>query len=172
MPTEEVFTTPHKDRAEGYARSTKPTYPFDREVTGAFFRFEGGEVVEYRAETGMDVLAQFFEIAGTKRLGEVALVDVDSPVNQTGVLFREILFDENAVCHIAFGEAYPGGVEGGDAMSRDELDRYGVNVADDHLDVMIGTESMKLTATCADGSEVVIMRDGRFTEEALEEAAS
>lgn len=171
MPTEEVFTTPHNQRAEGYARLSKPAFPFSREVLDAYVRFEEGEVVEFSASSGEDVLAQFFELDGTKRLGEVALVDVKSPVSQANVVFYEILFDENAACHIAFGEAYPDGVVNGSSLPEDELRGLGVNKADAHLDVMIGTATMRLTGLCADGSEIVIMEDGQFTQAMVGESA-
>jgi len=107
-------------------------------------------------------LDQFFQLDGTRRLGEVALVDVHSPVNKANVVFFEILFDENAACHIAFGEAYPDGVANGSKLPEEELRALGVNKADAHLDVMIGSATMRLTGICADGSEVLIMEQGEF----------
>jgi aminopeptidase len=165
MPTEEVFSTPHNQRTQGWVRSSKPAFPFQREVRDAFFRFDSGELVEFTAEVGQEVLEQFFALEGTRRLGEVALVDVRSPINQANVVFYETLFDENAACHIAFGEAYPDGVEGGSSLDEAALRALGVNKADAHLDVMIGTETMHLTGLCADGSEVVIMENGCFVGE-------
>ena len=162
MPTEEVFSTPHNQRTEGYARLSKPAFPFQREVRDGFFRFVNGEVVEFDAAEGREVLEQFFELDGTRRLGEVALVDVRSPVNRANVVFYEILFDENAACHIAFGEAYPDGVVNGSKLSEEELRSLGVNKADAHLDVMIGNETMRLIGIREDGSEVVIMERGEF----------
>jgi len=162
MPTEEVFTTPHNQRTHGYVRTSRPTFPMQREVRDAWFRFEAGEVVEYTAAVGADVLEQFFAIDGARRLGEVSLVDAGSPIFQSGLLFYEILFDENAACHIAFGEAYPECIEGGSALSREELAALGSNLSDTHVDFMIGTAAMYVTGQCADGREVAIMRDGRF----------
>lgn len=162
MPTEEVFTTPHNQRAEGYARLSRPAFPFQREVRGAVVHFAGGEVVDFDAEEGRDVLEEFFRLDGTRRLGEVALVDSRSPVGQAGVVFHEILFDENAACHIAFGEAYPDGVVDGSKLPDDELRALGVNKADAHLDVMIGTPTLRLTGLTADGREVAIMERGQF----------
>ncbi len=168
MPTEEVFTTPHSRRTEGYVRISRPAVPFDRLVENAWFRFEGGEVVGFGAETGQDVLEQFFAINGTRRLGEVSLVDVRSPIHQAGVIFHEILFDENAACHIAFGEAYPAGMEGAEELSGDEQAAAGVNKSDMHEDMMIGTATMDVTGLTADGREVAVMRQGQFVPEALE----
>jgi aminopeptidase len=170
MPTEEIFSTPHKARTEGWVRTSKPTFPLERRVEDAWFRFAEGEVVEFSAAVGEDVLAQFFAIRGAKRLGEVALVDVRSPINQAGVTFYEILFDENATCHIAFGEAYPEGLRGSETMSAEELAAAGVNDADTHVDFMIGTPTMKLIGHCADGRELVIMEEGKFTEQVLQSA--
>ena len=169
MPTEEVFSTPHRQRTQGWVRVTKPAFPFMREVNGIYVRFVDGEVVEYRAEDGQETLDQLFALDGARRLGEVALVDVRSPINQAGVVFYETLFDENAVCHIAFGQAYPGGVDGGADLPPDELDALGVNRADTHLDVMIGSEAMDVYGTCADGSVVQIMERGRFASQGLEQ---
>ena len=95
--------------------------------------------MEWRAEKGGEVLDELFRLKGSRRLGELALVDVRSPIHQAGVIFHETLFDENAACHIAFGQAYPEGVRGGAALSREELDALGVNVSDAHEDFMIGT---------------------------------
>lgn len=164
MPTEEIFCAPHKLRVEGYVRTSRPSYPMQSEVDGAWFRFEGGEVVEYHAATGEDVLTQFFTIDGAKRLGEIALVDSSSPIFQSGRAFYEILLDENAACHFAFGEAYPECVEGGGAMSREELAALGVNQAETHVDFMVGTATMDVTGITADGRRVPIMRAGRFVD--------
>jgi len=172
MPTEEVFTTPDSRVADGYVRLSRPAFPFGREVTGATFRFADGEVVEYDAADGKDVLDQFFTLDGTRRLGEVALVDVRSPVSRANVVFYEILFDENAACHVAFGEAYPDAVVGGTEMSADELQALGVNKADAHLDVMIGTPTMRITGHCTDGAVVPIMERGRFVEAVTAGSAS
>ncbi len=164
MPTEETFTTPHNGRTEGWVRTSKPTFPFERKVENAYIRFVGGEVVAYHAETGQDVLDQFFAIPGARRLGEVALVDMRSPITQANLTFFDILFDENAVSHIAFGEAYPEGMIGSETMSEEELATHGINAADTHVDFMIGTPTMTLTGQCADGRTITLMVDGQFTE--------
>jgi len=167
IPTEEVFTTPDAQGTTGWVRTSKPTFPWEQEVNNGYFRFEAGEVVEYRAEKGQKVLDEFFAIEGTRRLGEVSLVDERSPINQTGLLFHEILFDENAVCHIAFGQAYSEGVEGCEKMSEEELKALGVNESAQHVDFMIGTSTMNVTGLCADGSKVAIMEQGRFVDDIL-----
>lgn len=168
IPTEEIFSTPHRQRVEGYVRTSKPAFPLDREVSNAFFRFREGELVEFHAETGEELLHEFFAIRGTKRLGEVALVDVRSPINRSGVLFRETLYDENAVSHIAFGQAYPEGVQGGADLTREELNALGVNDADSHVDFMIGSDTMRVIGTRVDGSTLPVMEEGRFVPQLLD----
>ena len=168
MPTEEMFTTPHNLRAEGWVRTSKPCFPMDRKVENAWFRLEKGLVTEFHAEVGDDALKQFFEIEGAKRLGEVALVDVRSPVNQSGRVFFETLFDENATCHIAFGKAYPNLVEGGSAMSDAERMAHGINNAHTHIDFMIGTPTMNVTGISASGKEIEVMKNGRFVNAVFE----
>ena len=169
MPTEEVFTTPHNQQVEGWVRTSKPAFPFARKVNDAYFRFVQGEVVEFQAATGQAVLEQFFQIPGARRLGEISLVDERSPVNQSGLTFYETLFDENAVCHIAFGKAYPEGLEGSAALSQEALRAEGVNESDTHVDFMIGTSTLQVNGICLDGREVAIMRQGRFTTEVVGE---
>ncbi len=164
MPTEEVFCTPHRMKAHGWTRTSKPIYPLQREVLGAYFRFENGECVEARAQQGEAVLKQFLDIDGARRLGEVSLVDVRSPVNQTGLVFYDTLFDENASCHIAFGKAYSECVEGAEKMSEEERVAFGLNHSDAHEDFMIGTPTMDVLGTRADGSTIDIMRAGRFVD--------
>ncbi len=165
MPTEEIFCTPHNQRTQGYVRTSRPSYPMQNEVDGAYFRFEQGEVVEFHANSGEEVLTQFFTIDGAKRLGEIALVDSRSPIFQSGRVYYEILFDENAACHFAFGEAYPECVEGGGAMSREELAVLGVNQAETHVDFMVGTPTMEVAGITEDGRRIAIMRAGRFVDE-------
>ncbi len=167
IPTEELFSTPHNRRTRGWVRTSRPAFPFEREVSGAWFRFEEGELVEWRAEKGREVLDELFRLAGARRLGELSLVDVRSPVHRAGVTFHETLFDENAACHIAFGQAYPEGVQGGEALSRPELNALGVNESDAHEDFMIGTPTMRVIGTGADGRELPIMENGRFVEAVL-----
>lgn len=162
IPTEEIFTTPHALHAEGYVRTSKPGFPHDRKVDGALFRFRGGEVVEFSAEVGQDALDAFLHIPGAHRLGEISLVDEGSPINRTGILFHETLFDENCVSHFALGKAYPKGVLHGETMTEDERAAIGINESDTHVDFMLGTPTMRVTGIRPDGSEVPIMVDGHF----------
>lgn len=163
IPTEELFTTPHRLRVDGWARTSRPSFPFRREVAEVTFRFEEGLVVEFSAGEGQEIYEQFFGVEGTRYLGEVALVDVSSPIFQSGLVYYSTLFDENAACHVAFGQAYPIGLAGGAELSPDELKAAGVNKSDLHLDVMIGTPTLNVTGHLSDGTELAIMREGRYT---------
>lgn len=167
IPTEEAFVTPNRHKAQGWTRSSKPFFPFEQEVSGAWFCFEEGAVVDYGAEKGAAVLEQYFQVDGTRRLGEVALVDAGSPIFQSGLLFYNTLFDENAAIHLALGRGYAIGIEGGSTMSAEELDTLGLNHSTLHLDTMIGTETMQVTAHYRDGDQIQIMHNGRYTEEVL-----
>ena len=167
IPTEELFTTPHRLRVNGWTRTSRPSFPFRREVADAYFRFEDGLVVDFSAGEGQETYEQFFDVEGTRHLGEVALVDVSSPIFKSGLTFYNTLFDENAACHVAFGKAYPIGLEGGGDLSEEELLEAGVNNSDLHQDVMIGTATLDVTGHLSDGSELAIMREGRYTPAVL-----
>ena len=167
IPTEELFTTPHRLRVNGWTRTSRPSFPFRREVAEAWFRFENGMVVEFSAGDDQETYEQFFDVEGTRFLGEVALVDVSSPIFKSGLTYYNTLFDENAACHVAFGKAYPIGLEGGADLSEKELMDAGVNNSDLHLDVMIGTSTLDVTGQLSDGTEFAIMREGRYTPDVL-----
>lgn len=167
MPTEEVFTTPHRGRTEGYIRTSKPGFPFNQRVEGARFVFKDGAVVEYSADVGQAALDELFRVPGADHLGEIALVDIMSPVNQSGVVFYETLFDENCVVHMAFGKAYPEGIANGSAMTEEELAAAGVNDSETHVDFMVGTATMNITGITASGAHVPIMENGAFAKTVL-----
>ena len=114
---------------------------------------------------GQDALDEFFKIEGTRQLGEVALVDTRSPINQSGLVFYDVLFDENAACHIAFGKAYPTCMVDGEKLSADAQVAAGLNHSDAHDDFMIGTATMDVTGITADGRRLTIMRQGQFVPE-------
>jgi len=167
MPTEEVFTTPHRGRADGYIRTSKPGFPFGQRVDGARFVFKDGAVVEYSAEVGQSALDELFRVPGADHLGELALVDIKSPVNQSGVVFYETLFDENCVVHMAFGKAYPEGIANGNTMTEEELANAGVNESETHVDFMVGTPTMSITGITVAGEHVPIMVNGAFVDAML-----
>ena len=161
IPTEEVFTAPHKDRVDGIVYGTKP-YVFNGQlIKGFHVTFKNGKVVEHGAEVGEELLTQLLDTdEGSRSIGEVALVPASSPINRSGVLFYETLFDENAACHIAFGASYPGTTKGGTALSKEELLARGMNQSAIHEDVMIGAEDSDITGLCRDGSTVQLFKDG------------
>ena len=159
--------SPPASWAPGLRLDGRRGFRFARARLGADRQRLGGDARGLLAVLG-DLLAgvaQFLAIDGAKRLGEIALVDAGSPIFQSGRVFYEILFDENAACHIAFGEAYPECVEGGTALSRDELAALGVNQAETHVDFMIGTPTMQVTGVCADGRRIPMMENGCFCDE-------
>jgi len=152
MPTEEVFTTPDMRRAEGHVRSTRPLSLYGRIVKGLEVRFEGGKIVDVRAEEGAEVIQGQLQTDETaSSLGEIALVDGTSRIGQTGVTFFDTLFDENATCHVAYGGAYAEAVEGGVIE--------GVNVSNVHTDFMVGGPEVDVDAVTSSGTVVPLLRD-------------
>src|SRR5699024_495153 len=125
--------------------------------------FKDGEVVEYEAGRGYDILKNIIDTdQGSKRLGEVALVPADSPISNEGILFYNTLFDENASCHIALGSAYAFSIEGGKEMSREALDEAGLNDSITHVDFMIGSEKLNIFGIDQDGNESPVFTDGNW----------
>jgi len=163
IPTEEVFTTPHKDRVEGYVTSTKPLSYQGTLIQDIQVTFEAGRIVESKARTGEAVLAKVLETdEGARRLGEVALVPFSSPISQSGLLFYNTLFDENASSHIALGQAYSKCIRGGGAMSEEELAARGSNRSLIHIDWMIGSNQVDVDGIAADGHAEPLMRRGEW----------
>ncbi len=164
IPTEEVFTMPHKDGVDGVVYSSKPLNRSGNTIDNFKLVFKEGEVVEYHAEKGEEFLAELFEMdEGAKRLGEVALVPFSSPIEKAGILFLNTLFDENASCHFAFGKAYPTTMKNGPDMSDDELAEHGVNNSLTHVDFMIGTSDLDITGITESGEKVQIFKAGEWT---------
>ena len=163
IPSEEVFTTPHKDRVEGFVTSTKPLSYQGTLIEGIAVRFAGGRIVEAHARTGEEVLRNVLETDdGARRLGEVALVPHSSPISQSGLLFYNTLFDENAASHIALGQAYSKCLRGGDTLSEAELTARGANRSLIHIDWMIGSSEMDVDGMAADGTAEPLMRRGEW----------
>lgn len=163
MPTEEVFTAPKKTGVNGYVSNTLPLSYGGNIIDDFKLTFENGKVVDYEAGEGYDILKNILETDdGAKHLGEVALVPDDSPISNTGILFYNTLFDENASCHIALGSAYAFSVEGGKEMSREELEAAGLNDSITHVDFMIGSKALNIYGVSKEGEETQIFKDGNW----------
>ena len=163
IPTEECFTTPHKDRVSGTVAATKPLSHQGTLIENIRVRFENGRIVEAHATAGEDVLKRLIATdEGASRLGEVALVPNSSPISQSGILFWNTLFDENAASHIALGQAYSTCLIGGDRMSPEELARHGANESLIHVDWMIGSAAMNVEGIHPDQTTEPLMRAGEW----------
>jgi aminopeptidase len=165
MPTEEVFTTPHKDRAEGTVTATKPLSYQGTMIEGIRVRFEKGRIVEARATKGEEVLRKLIDTDdGAGRLGEVALVPHSSPIASSGQVFLHTLFDENAASHIALGQAYSSCLREGDKLTPEELAARGANTSLIHVDWMIGSEKLDIDGISASGTAEPLMRQGEWAD--------
>ena len=165
MPTEEVFTTPHKDRVDGAVTSTKPLSHQGTLIEGIRVRFEGGRIVEAHAAKGEQVLQKLIETDdGARRLGEVSLVPNSSPISASGLLFLNTLFDENAACHIALGQAYSSCLKDGDKLTPEQLAAKGANDSLIHVDWMIGSGQVDVDGITATGNAEPVMRRGEWAD--------
>lgn len=163
MPTEEVFTVPHKDGVNGYVSSTKPLSYGGNIIDNFKITFENGRIVKVEAEQGEEVLKNLVATdEGSHYLGEVALVPFHSPISQSNILFYNTLFDENASNHLAIGSAYAFCIEGGKSMSPDELKAHGLNESITHVDFMIGSAQMDIDGITADGHTEPVFRNGNW----------
>ncbi len=163
MPTEEVFTTPHRDGTTGSVTSTKPLSYQGTLIRDIRVRFEAGRIVQATASAGEEVLHKMIETdAGARQLGEVALVPHSSPIAKSGLLFWNTLFDENAASHIALGQAYSTCIEGGDSMSPEQLGAAGANESLIHVDWMVGSEQVSVDGINAAGMAEPLMLSGEW----------
>lgn len=162
IPTEEVYTLPKRDGVNGVVYASKPLSHNGNIIDGFRFTLKDGKIVDVHAERGEEILRNAIAVdEGAAYLGEVALVPCDSPISNSGILFFNTLFDENASCHFAFGEAYPC-IEGAETMSRDELKAHGANQSITHVDFMVGTPDLSIVGITHDGREIEIFRNGNF----------
>ncbi|MFN3266671.1 MAG: aminopeptidase [Deinococcales bacterium] len=163
IPTEEVFTMPHRLGVNGTVRSSKPLSYGGKIIEDITMTFKDGKAVAAGAARNEALLHQLLETdEGASRLGEVALVAESSPVARSGVLFRETLFDENAACHIAQGRAYAYTLKNGNSMTLPELEAHGANNSQVHVDWMIGSKHMDVIGIRADGSKLSLLEQGQW----------
>ncbi len=163
IPTEEIFTSPCKDDANGIVYSSMPLNYNGNLVDEFYIKFQNGRIVDYGAKKGYEILKSIIETdEGSHYLGEVALVPYDSPIQNLGILFYNTLFDENASCHLAIGRGFNECIGDGLKMNKDELFARGINQSLTHVDFMIGTKDLSIIATLEDGQEFVVFKDGQF----------
>lgn len=166
MPTEEIFSAPHKDRAEGVITASKPLSHQGTMIEGIQVRFHEGKIVEARATRGQEVLQKLIDTDdGARRLGEVALVPHSSPIAASGLTFLNTLFDENAASHIALGQAYSSCLRGGDTMTPEQLAAHGANDSLIHVDWMIGSAELDIDGITASGVAEPVMRKGEWASD-------
>lgn len=163
MPTEEIFTAPLRTGVNGVVYSALPLVDSGNIIDGFHFVVKDGKIVDFHADQGEEFLRAAISLdEGASYFGEVALVPYDSTISNMGVLFYNTLFDENARCHLAFGEAYPECIVGGQGMSPDELKAHGLNSSMQHTDFMIGTADLSIVGTTYDGREIPVFVNGNF----------
>ncbi len=162
IPTEELFTSPLKTGVNGVVYASMPLVNDGNIIDGFRFVVRDGKITEARAEQGEEFLKAAISVdEGAGYFGEVALVPYDSPISNQKLLYYNTLFDENASCHIAFGEAYPC-LKDGQGLSKDELKARGLNDSITHVDFMVGTADLSIVGTTHDGRKVEVFRDGNF----------
>lgn len=163
IPSEEVFTAPDRNRAEGIVYASMPLSYQGALIEDFYFVLKDGKIVEAHAQKGEELLNSILDTdEGARYLGECALVPYDSPIRNSGILFYNTLFDENASCHIAFGEGYSSCVQDYEKYTLDEIREMGVNNSIVHVDFMIGTADLSITAKTEDGKEIPIFRNGNW----------
>lgn len=163
IPTEEIFTAPRWDGVNGRVYAALPLALDGNLVKDFYLDFKDGRIVDVHAEEGEEILHRAVDTdEGSHYLGEVALVPYDSPIRNTGLLFYETLFDENASCHLAFGDAYPSCVKGGEDMDEGAQKAAGLNHSNTHVDFMVGTPDLSIVGTTHDGREIPVFVNGNF----------
>ncbi len=163
IPSEEIFISPKAGEAEGIVYSTKPLSYQGELIENFSVRFEGGKVVEVKAEKNVELLEKMISMdEGAKMLGECALIAHDSPINNSGILFYNTLFDENASCHLALGHGFTNCVRGYENMSKEELTKKGINDSVIHVDFMIGSKDLDIFGITKNGERVQIFKNGNW----------
>lgn len=163
IPSEEVFTTPARGVAEGKVVATKPLSYQGKLIENFWVRFEKGKVVEVYAERNQDLLEKMVSMdEGAAYLGEVALIAHDSPINNTGILFYNTLYDENASCHLALGRGFNNCLEGYESLTNAQCEEQGVNSSMIHVDFMIGSKDMSIVGITKNGERVQVFKNGNW----------
>ncbi len=163
IPSEELFTSPRKGDADGIVYSSRPLSYGGELIDNFWVKFEGGKAVDVGAEKNEALLREMISMdEGAAYLGEVALVPYSSPIRESGLLFYNTLFDENAACHLALGRGFTNVIKGYENYTEQELHEMGINDSFMHEDFMIGTKDLSITAVCEDGKEIAIFRDGEW----------
>lgn len=166
FPTEEVFTSPTNNSANGIVYSAKPLCYQDNLIEDFWIKFDKGVAIECKAKKGEETLKQLISSCpNSNLLGEVALVEYNSPISESEIIFYETLYDENAACHLALGASFPECIENGPKMSKEELKKYRLNDCNNHVDFMIGTKDLNIIGKTVNGEEIKIFEKGNFTKE-------
>lgn len=163
IPSEEIFISPKAGEAEGIVYSTKPLSYQGELIENFSVRFEGGKVVEVKAEKNQELLEKMISMDdGAKMLGECALIAYDSPINNQGILYYNTLFDENASCHLALGAGFTNCVRGFETMTKEQLNEKGINDSMIHVDFMIGSDDLDIVGITKNGERIQIFKDGNW----------
>ena len=164
LPSFEIFTSPLKNSAQGIVYSSRPLVYNGKIIDNFYIKFDKGKVVEYDAEVGKDILDNIINTDdGSKYLGEVALVEYKSKISQTGICFYHTLYDENSSCHLALGSAFPDAIKNFDYNNSEEYEKKQLNKSITHVDFMIGTKDLNITALTYNNKEIKIFENGNFT---------
>ena len=163
LPTEECFCMPEREGVDGIVHAAKPLSYQGKLIENFWLKFENGRVTDYDAAKGKDILTSLLDTdEGSRHLGEVALISYDTPISLSGILFYNTLFDENASCHLALGQAYPMNLKGGVQMSEEQLRQAGANDSANHCDFMFGTRDLEVTGTDYQGQTIQVFANGNF----------
>ena len=165
FPTEEIFTSPDCKSANGVVYASKPLCYQDNLIENFYLRFKDGKVIDYGAEKGQETLKNIIESCdNSNMLGEVALVEYDSPISNSNIIFYETLYDENASCHLALGDSFPECLKGGLEKTKDELfEQDHLNKCDNHVDFMVGNKDTKIVGITSNNEEITIFENGNFS---------
>ena len=163
MPTEEVFTTPNKFKTNGIVYTTLPLVHSGITIKDIMLEFKDGKIINFDASSGKEELQNIIELdEESSMLGEVALVDVNSKISKTNILFYETLYDENASCHIAVGRGFKECIKDANDMNEEQLEQLGYNKSKNHVDMMMGSKDLNIIAKTYDDKEILIFKDGSF----------